>query len=52
MISYLYWGLIFGLVVAVVVGIGLKLDSLKTTTLKRTSAFSPNTPRAICCKAA
>jgi hypothetical protein len=30
MITYLYWGIIFALVVAVIVGIGLKMDSLKT----------------------
>lgn len=30
MITYLYWGLVFALVVAVIAGIGVKMDSLKT----------------------
>lgn len=30
MITYLYWGVVFALVVAAIVGIGLKMDSLKT----------------------
>lgn len=30
MITYLYWGLVFALVVAVIAGIGVKMDSLRT----------------------
>jgi hypothetical protein len=30
MITYLYWGIVFALVVAVIVGIGLKMDRHKT----------------------
>ncbi len=29
MITYLYWALVFGLAIALVVGIGLKMDNLK-----------------------
>ena len=30
MITYLYWGLVFALVIGVIVGIGLKMESLKS----------------------
>ena len=33
MVTYLYWGLVFALVVAVIVGIGLKVGSLKIALL-------------------
>ena len=29
MITYIYWGLIFALVIGVIIGIGLKMDNLK-----------------------